>query len=355
MRKICAAVLLVPALAWAQPKTAADWYTEGENQYLLGNFDKAIEAFKAGFTLETEPSKKAAYLYNVAQAYRQENDCKNALFFYRRFLSLKDNDTVKPLSAKTRKEVGDRIAELDACVQQATSISKKPPTNSIPPDGEAGDKSPPAAPDTVHKERKEVATASSSGEDGDTDVPEPTPARRRLHVISARVIGGASKVNIGTVDESVRAKFALIAGYPIPIHSKLTIDAGAAFTFMPVPYNRDDAMMTSKVANFIGLVANAGLTYEVVPKIAVRGDLGLGALFLSNVSKSPFTDTLPTDGALTMFHVRVGISGDFAITPNLIVTAQPLAFSYSPPKKGLSSKIESITTFDFMVGIGYRM
>ena len=46
MRKICLAVLLVPALAWAQPKpppkTAGDWYKEGENQYILGNFDKAI-------------------------------------------------------------------------------------------------------------------------------------------------------------------------------------------------------------------------------------------------------------------------------------------------------------------------
>ena len=42
MRKICLAVLLLPALAWAEPKSADDWYKEGANQYNLGRrgFDK---------------------------------------------------------------------------------------------------------------------------------------------------------------------------------------------------------------------------------------------------------------------------------------------------------------------------
>ena len=113
MRKICAAMLvLVPALAWAEPKTASDWYNEGENQYNLGNFDKAVDAFKKGFALETNDGKKAAYLFNVAQSYRQANDCKNAYFFYKRFLALKEQDTEKPLSPKVRKDVQERISEL---------------------------------------------------------------------------------------------------------------------------------------------------------------------------------------------------------------------------------------------------
>jgi len=33
MRKICVAILLVPALAWAQPRSADDWFKEGD--YLL--------------------------------------------------------------------------------------------------------------------------------------------------------------------------------------------------------------------------------------------------------------------------------------------------------------------------------
>src|SRR5262245_741239 len=140
MRKISFAVLLIPALAWAAPKTAEEWYEEGANQYTLGNFEKAIDAFKQGFSLEPDESKKANYLYNIAQAYRQTHDCKNALFFYKRFLALKANDTVKPLPAKTKKAVEDFITEADTCVRQQNQLSEKPPVNNVPPDGEAGDK-----------------------------------------------------------------------------------------------------------------------------------------------------------------------------------------------------------------------
>ena len=80
MRTLVLGSLLVPMLALAQPKTPDDWYTEGETQYNLGNFDKAADAFKQGFAAETVESKKAAYLYNVAQAYRQGGKCKDAAF-----------------------------------------------------------------------------------------------------------------------------------------------------------------------------------------------------------------------------------------------------------------------------------
>jgi tetratricopeptide (TPR) repeat protein len=226
MRKICVAILLVPALAWAQPKSADDWYKEGENQFNLGSFDKAIDAFKQAFSLETNESKKAVYLYNVAQSYRLSNDCKNALFFYKRFLALKEDDTVKPLPAKTRKEVTDRITELDACVQQATSIGKKPPTKNLSPDGEGADKTPPPPPgDPGHKEpNKAVATGPNHGDDPDGDVPEPRPAGPRAHLISARVTGGGTKVSAGDNAVPVQFTTALTLGYPIPINNKLTVD-----------------------------------------------------------------------------------------------------------------------------------
>ena len=49
MRALVVAAVLAPALALAQPKTADEWYKEGETQYNLGDFDKAAEAFKQGF------------------------------------------------------------------------------------------------------------------------------------------------------------------------------------------------------------------------------------------------------------------------------------------------------------------
>src|SRR3979409_1605836 len=100
----CASVFL-PVLAMADPKSPDDWYKEGETQYNLGNFPGAVDAFKKGFELEPNESKKSAYLYNVAQAYRQAKDCTNAQFFYKRYLALKENDTKKPLKPDKRQEI----------------------------------------------------------------------------------------------------------------------------------------------------------------------------------------------------------------------------------------------------------
>ena len=360
MRKICVAVLLVPALAWAQPKTASDWYKEGENQYNLGNFDKAVEAFKQAFTAEPNESKKAVYLFNVAQSYRQANDCKNAYFFYKRFLSLKEADTVKPLDEKTRKQVEDRISELEACAQQATAISKKPPQNNLPPDGNDGDKGqPPGATEPRKEPRKDVATAQPPpGEEGDSDTsPGVTAMALRPHVISARVLGGVTKVSAGDRNVPIQATFALVAGNPIPVAPKLTVEAGAAFTFTPVPYDSmAHGTSTTETGQMWGLVANAGATYEAMPKLGLRADFGLGAMFFANISESPFTGGGMTTGALSMFHLRGAVSGEYAFTPNVVLTVTPVAFTYSPPKGGLAPDIKSITSIDFaMVGIGYRM
>ena len=56
-----------------------------------------------------------------------------------------------------------------------------------------------------------------------------------------------------------------------------------------------------------------------------------------------------------MLEVRIGVSGDYAITQNLVATVVPLAFSYSPAKSGLRADITSITQLEFMLGLGYRM
>jgi hypothetical protein len=358
MRKICFAILLVPALAWAQSRSAADWYKEGENQYNLGNFDKAVDAFKQGFSLETNDSKKPAYLYNVAQSYRQANDCKNALFFYKRFLALKNGDTTKPLSAKVRKDVEGWIAEADACVQQAASFGKKQPTNNLPPGGEGGENASPDGDGSGHKDTDKAVAVDGDDDDEGGSITKPAQLAGP-HVISARLTGGGSKVSIGSIERSVQATFALVAGYPIAVNDQLTIDVGGAFTFTPLPYDIVDppgsAMTRSETAQLIGLMANAGATYEVIPKLGLRGDLGLGALFFANVSESPFTGGASASGALTMFHLRAALSADYAFTPNVIGTLTPIAFSYSPPKAGLIEDITAITSIDFMVGIGYRM
>ena len=171
-------------------------------------------------------------------------------------------------------------------------------------------------------------------------------------LVSVRLVAGLASISAGDLDVPPQATGALIGGYPIPL-DKLVLELGAAFTFTPVPF--EGPMMASKSAQLIGLVANAGATYTVIPKLGVRGDLGLGVQWFNGIGESPFTSFAPTSGALPMFHLRVAVSADYAITPNVIATVVPLTFSYSPPAAGLRDDIKSILALDFMLGLGYRM
>src|SRR2546421_2727097 len=155
---VCGSVIALP-LALGDPQSAGDWYKEGETQYNLGNFEKAADAFKQGYALETVESKKPAYLYNVAQAYRQANKCKDAVFFYKRFLSLKDQDTVKPLSADKRAEIEALIGTLEQCAKQQESIANQPPTNITNPSEGSGSGSGSAGSAAGSGSGKRVATS----------------------------------------------------------------------------------------------------------------------------------------------------------------------------------------------------
>jgi hypothetical protein len=374
---LCAAVLL-PALAFAEPKSADDWYTEGETQYNLGNFDKAADAFKQGYSLESVDNKKPAYLYNVAQAYRQAKKCKDASFFYKRYLSLKDQDTAKPLNPDKRKEIEGWIAELEECEKSQDSIASKRPDSTIPPNGNptgtgttgtgttgTGTTGTGTTGTTTTTKTgtgtgsgTKVADAGSGEGEGDDDgggihagvtVEQPK-------VISLRFTGGVSKISAGDLTVPVEPTFNLFAGYPIAVSEQLEVDVGVDLNFTPVPYT--DSMNVKKTGQFIGVLADVGAVYSVAPKIGLRADLGIGANVFSGISEmgNPFTQNgAATTGALGMLAVRVGVAADYMITPNVLITVAPIAFTYSPAKDGLRSDIKSLTRLDFMLGVGYRM
>lgn len=361
---VLAAVCLVPLVVRADPTTAEGWYKEGANQYNLGNFDKAVDAFKQGFELETDENKKPAYLYNVAQAYRQENKCKEAVFFYKRFLALKQN--VKPT---TRTEVEKLIAEGEDCEKKQEALAKQPPQDTLHPDDKSGTGSGDASTGTgagsgsaapTGPGEKQIAD-KNDGDDGDdgTDqgVEKSTTPSTSPKLISARLFAGAAKISAGSLDFPVQPTFTLIAGYPLAIGNALELDLGAAVAFTPVPFT-NTITNASRSASFFSVLANAGATYTVAPKIGVRADVGAGVLVFSGIDEmgNPFTEGgAPTSGALAMFALRAGVSADYAVTPNLAITVAPITFSYSPPKDGLRMDIKSIDRLDFMVGVGYRM
>jgi hypothetical protein len=362
MKRIYALAVVVSArLAFAgDPTTPDGWYEVGQTQYTLGNFDKAVEAFKKGFEMEQDDSKKPAYLYNIAQSYRQSGNCKDAVFFYKRFLAMKASDTKKPLKQALKDEVDGYIKDGEKCIEQQDSLRKQPPDHTMNPDD--GHKEPDKNPDpnnttnTTKPDNKQVGVRDDNHQPDDHIDKGVTPGAPK-HVLSASLVGGASKVSAGSLDIPLNATGTLVAGYPLAINDKLGVEVGAAFGFTPVGY-QNTITTQSKTASLTAVMANAGAAYVVAPKLAVRGDVGVGVLLFSGIDEmgSPFTQGgAGTSGALTMLHVRAAVSGTYELTPNICATITPFAFGYSPPKDGLRDDIKAITSIDFMIGVGYRM
>ena len=379
MKLVTLVCLLVPALALAEPKTADDWYKEGANQYNLGDFDKAVDAFKKGFELEQSDAKKPAFLYNIAQAYRQAHKCRDAEFFYKRYLSLRDQDTAKPLEASKRTEIEGWIAEAEKCSAQEDSLAQKRPDSTIKPEGTSPRTNPTTttpkttatAPKTTPTTTPTTTTppppktvATKSGDDDDdsgsttsSGVTKSATVGAAPQLFVARLTGGVGKVEAGNLTVPIQGTFNLFAGYPIQINDQLEVDAGINVGYMPVPFTN---LMTNanQTASLISVLADAGATYTVIPNLGIRGDLGIGALVFSGMGDpgNPFTNNgAPASGALGMLAVRAAVAADYAITPNIVATVTPFAIEYSPAKSGLRDDIKSILSFDFMLGVGYRM
>src|SRR5579871_2130139 len=118
-----AAVLLATALAGSPSAARADaaqaraHFEKGRSYFEVDEYEKAIDEFKAAHVEKPDP----AYLLNIAECYRHLGEYKQAVAFYRRFLTLAPaNDPLRPKSAK-------RIAELQGKEDEPPHPSAPPP------------------------------------------------------------------------------------------------------------------------------------------------------------------------------------------------------------------------------------
>jgi hypothetical protein len=361
MRQAFIFLLMVVAVAVsrpaaADPKTAAEWFNVGDNNYNLGNFEKAIEAFRKAYELEKDDALKPIYLYNIAQSYRQAGDCENAVFFYKRFLSLKATDTKKPLVQSTKDDIQKRISEQEKLCAEKASQRDKPPEGTMRPqdgDGDKRDGDGEAKPDGGEKPTQVAAVdPEDSEEDGDSQLRAYLGEQPK--VISLRLGAGLGVPRMSPVNVANQFSATMIGGYPIALGPKVGVDVGAALSLSPLQWN--DSQGGSQTSLFVTAVVNAGFRVEVMPKLMLRADLGVGALFFTNVADgNPFTmeGQAADGGALTMFHLRVGAAAEYAVASSVSLWASPITFGYSPSKTGLIP--DSIIQLSFLAGLGYRM
>jgi tetratricopeptide (TPR) repeat protein len=134
LRHLClavlTAVLLCAAPARAQdkpvdPKAAAkEHYTRGTSFYDLGRYDDAIKEFEAAYELKNDP----AFLYNLAQSYRQAGKHEQAVHFYKTYLRY----VPKP---PNKADIEEKIKAEEQLLAQQGSGTTPPPTTTTPPPG----------------------------------------------------------------------------------------------------------------------------------------------------------------------------------------------------------------------------
>ncbi len=99
-------------------RRAKQLFEEGQRAYDLADFQTAVDKYKAAYKEKPLP----AFLFNVAQCYRQLKQWDQASFFYRRYLTLAPN-------APNVDHVKDLLAE----VEKQAKAAAPPPAPTVPP------------------------------------------------------------------------------------------------------------------------------------------------------------------------------------------------------------------------------
>jgi tetratricopeptide (TPR) repeat protein len=92
--------------AGSNADTVRKHYQSGVTHYELSEYEPAITDFKEAYRLSNDP----AYLFNIAQSYRLQRKCTDAMQFYQRYLSAAGD-------IPNKDKVQARIDEMRACAK----------------------------------------------------------------------------------------------------------------------------------------------------------------------------------------------------------------------------------------------
>lgn len=349
-------------------EAAQEFFSKGNTAYNLGRFDEAAGLFSKAYEAWPQPD----FLYNIAQSYRLERNCKRALHFYKRFRSLKEQDTAPPLSQKKKDEIEKFINEATECVAKADQSAVAQPDTIVKPSlttpTTTTTPTPPIAPPSATQllllpemttprttmtpigTKGATATAALEPKDDEGEGDVVTKERPIISpkLLVARLTGGVAMIGAGGLDIPAQPVFGLFAGYPIHI-TPVTVEVGAALSYTPLPYVGMDG---HKRGMMLGLRATAVASYTVRPKLSVRGDLGVGIISLSGLEAGNPISINHEAGSFTLPSIRLGVAAEYELAPNIAATLSPLSLAFSPGADGMYAN--SLREIDIVVGIGYR-
>ncbi len=293
-------------------------YRKGRIQYDLGRWEKAIALFEEAYGIFPD----AAYLFNIAQSYRQSDDCKQAAFFYKRFLSISPG-------APNRREVEGYIQDLDeACRLRGGSNLTQPDTTNDPvnktgpdvgnPDKQNPDPNKPnntaVTSDPVSGTQSGVISDDAPPESDKADGPSLLVVHFQIGPSKLALNDAVNENNTPQITSQLRTKMALGLGYPIQA-GPLLLDVGILTSFVTIVTSNDDI----DPILFSTALANVGARYPVADKIMIHGTFGVGPMFVSGLSNpnNPLSRRDKPSAALTVFAARVALGGEYALTDSI--------------------------------------
>jgi tetratricopeptide (TPR) repeat protein len=171
MMKLASAIVAV-ALCLAAPSARADeneakakaLYKSGVAHYEKGEYKAAIRDLRAADDLVHSP----ALAYNIAQAYRLLNDCRDALAWYRTYL---DRDPLAPNKDKVNEQIGNMLKCLPKKEEPvvATPAPPEPAPEAKP------EPTPSTIPTTAAEPPPRVATTEPPPRPAEPAPPPPAP------------------------------------------------------------------------------------------------------------------------------------------------------------------------------------
>jgi hypothetical protein len=319
----------------AQSKTAADYYKEGTDQYTIGNFVAAVDSFKRAYELESDDANKPNYIYNIAQSYRFAKDCRQAAFFYKRFLALRAERGAKPLKPEKRADVEANIEAMEECAKT------QPPDVAVP------------------VPKPEVKTPIEGGDgkvEGDLDGAKVKPVVETPVVnrdVMFRLGGGLGFISIKPVKD-IKPGLSITGsiGYVVA-RNTVDIDVGVGGGFSPLIVNGNADWKYA----LISFHAYGAARIPLNRQISIRTALTLGAAFIPGLETgNPFTTGgNPADGALTVPQATFGTALDIQVSPGFSLWLSPITFGLAIPPVGFKNDISTIMHFDATAGIGLHL
>jgi hypothetical protein len=348
-----------PALA-DNPQRAKELFQEGTTHFDLGQFDKAIEAWQAGYKEKPDPG----FLYNIAQAYRLAGDLNKAIFFYKGYLR-------NSPKAPNRADVEQRIAALQKQLNDQERSRQTPPapappgppvTSGTPPFSSPGSPPPPARPPAPQPAATRPLEPTSPDQQQQPPLPSPPPTE----VISAEppspatvgrpvdlgVAAGMDSWTSGVTGGKAEPSFAVIltGGYNFASAGgsfELRLGLLAGYTFLSEASARD---------TFLSFLVDPMLRYHLVPRrLNIFGELGIGVLRISGLTTQSVLFTQPVErvsGSLAMLVIRPGLGVEFMLTDGFGVFVSS-AVAYSPRRATLA--LGPIGRLELLLGVTLRL